>query len=321
MRVATPSILLAISVLSSGVAAQETQPETGVADAASVTGTFKWPVPGKVVVTEDVFKKGKTMQMRYVVRLHQQKDSEEMLLSLQDFEFLKFNGRDITSPKAQAALKSALTLTTAIPDLVVDKTGSYLRTTGMDDVIKRVVNMDSKGKKSTATERKALEETMQRPAFRNAMETMAGQFWNAWVGTWAGWDLESGKTLESETFLPLGNIKMPATMKLVHHGSVKGRSGYVKLSLRTVATGLEARKAYAAFMRKMFGAAMAKSGKDFSDDMLTKLHMDFYAEVETRLEDLRPIRAKYERRVTIGVKGSPEQNQIERRSYSFAWPK
>lgn len=297
----------------------DTGQESPAVETAQTTGTFAWPVPARVVVTEDVLKKGKTVRMRYEVRTQKQKDTENILVALRNFEFLNVNGRDATTPQAKAALASALDMTSAIPLLVVDKEGNYLRTTGLDDVIQRVLDEGAKRKGAKPEERAQVEATMNAPAFRQAMEASAGQFWNAWVGAWTGWELANGKVQQSETKLPLGEFEMPATLTLTNHGPVKGAKGHVRLSVGTLATGAEARKVYAQFMRKMFGEAMARSGKEFTDDMLTKLRIDSKAEVVTRLEDLRPLRAMYEKNVMLEITGSGTQRNVERRSYRFDW--
>ncbi|MCB9918796.1 MAG: hypothetical protein H6832_10380 [Planctomycetes bacterium] len=340
--------VLACALVAAGLRAQDASdstetpeaqtPEAQTPEAQTPTQPkFDWPLPGTVTVTEHATKNGKTMHMRYQVHVRpreaskdggpEDSDAKELLVSLRSFEFLKLDDMDLTKPEIREQLAPALALSAAIPDLVIDAHGAYRGTIGMDETIRRVVaeltkNEGGHGDAKAAQMRTALES----PSMRATLEASAGQFWDAWVGSWIQWDVPAGKQREQSTKLPLGTFAMPAKLLAQNLGAVDaadagGNEGYVKLRTVTRASGPEARKAYADYLAQLFATSMKHSpeAKTFDPDKIKEIDIRTSVDVVTRLDNLRPLSASFEKNHVVDVEGQAPQRYLERRVYEFDW--
>ncbi len=291
------------------------------------TARFAWPLPCKVLVEETALKGGKTMVMRYEVSLRREAseateggaESKHLLVSLRNFEFLKLDDKDLQTDEMRRQLGPALALAAAIPDLVIDERGKFVKTSGSEAMIERVIEAQvgvGGGHDDEAQQR--MRAMLSSPAMKASVEASARLFWDAWVGAWAAWSVAPLEKTEEATWLPIGQQRMPATVVATHHGAVDKRPGFVKLSMETRASSDEAREAYAKFLTEVLGASV-KDKKAFDKDKIRSLDIRSRVEVVTRLDSLRLFEASYEKRHTIEVEGQKPQLYHEKRSYKFKW--
>lgn len=206
------------------------------------------------------------------------------------------------------------------PNLLIDAQGKFLRVRGLDKVLAGMKKESEQALAKDPKEKARALRTLENASFRAALEHSIGAFWNSWVGQWVGWDLDPGEEIQKRTKVAIGDVQVPAVVTLHHHGAVKGKPGYVRLTAHTLAAGPRMRKAWHAYMRKLVGAPMARGEQRFPADGMVDARLEIHAEVITRLATLRPISAVQSRKVTLLMEGEEKARvQTEKRTYSFDW--
>lgn len=284
--------------------------------AAAERMTFQWPVPATVVVTDKVTQQGSSSTLRYQVTLTRQGDGKALALRLGKFEFLEVDGRDARDPAIRKQLRGTLELASALPTLLVSPDGAFLDIVDLDAMIGRILRSTA----IPAKERAALARTMKAPMMQASVKGRSAEFWNVWVGLWAGADLEPGRTREMRvpTALPNGSV-VERPVKVSYQGPA-GPPGYVHLAFEsTLEAGTDQRK-LRADVQKAASEVAGSAGKPL-DEEVEAFVLSTGGEVITDPATLKPAAARSSRRTTVKVKGQPPRTELETHDYTFTWPK
>ena len=281
----------------------------GGAKPGKAIANFAWPERAKATVTEDrLLGNGKTRRWRYTIRVGH---ADELLrLSFGDFELLESDGVDFgMQPAKLAEIAPSRAWDTGIPDLLVSKAGAFVDVAGVEGLPLRLTEFVEQFRPIRETETASYTRVFNSKYFGPRMAKTVKPWWHAWVGYWLDFDLENGQTRKSRITLKVGRIELPATLTLVNHGPIAGRPGFVRLSMKAVAKGEEARKAYASQLRN----SATLKGFRYSESR----------EVITHVKTLRPIRAVWEHSQFIDVASRhfKSRGKTERRTYTFDWDK
>ena len=181
--------------------------------AAADAFTFKWPVPGKVSVTERVVKGGMPATLRYDITLATSPDRKRIAVRLTGMHFLEIAGRDARDPALRKQLEPVLRAAAAIPTILVNGDGTFADITDFERTIAEMTRT------LPAEQRAIARKTMKDPQMLATMKERSADFWNVWVGLWAGGGIEPGKSVElnQEMALP-GGATLERPMRFTHHG-------------------------------------------------------------------------------------------------------
>jgi len=162
------------------------------APSSPVTLTFGWPAEGSVRVREQARKNDAGAVMSYVLRWSPAEEGEGLLLAYTDFLFLEIDGEEVTTPAMRSAVRQAEVLASAIPSLRIGADGALLGIEEFGEMLERLIaHMASDG--SLEPEKvDQVARAMREPSVRDTMEAKCSEFWQAWVGVWAGLELERG---------------------------------------------------------------------------------------------------------------------------------
>jgi hypothetical protein len=276
--------------------------------------TFRWPVPATVMVTDKVTRTESSATLRYQVTLTRHGD--DLAVRLGKFEFVEVDGRDARDPALRKQLRATLEMASAQPTILVSPQGGFLDVVDLETVIDHVVHSTA----IPAKDRTALAKTMKSPAMLATLKSRSVEFWNVWVGLWAGADLEPGRTrqINLHTSLPNGSL-VERPVKVTHLGP-DGPPGYVHLSFESTVEGGPNQVGLRAAVQNAARDFAASAGKDAGDEV-EGLVLFMGGEVITDPETLRPAAARSSRRTTVKLKGQPSRTEIEAHEYTFSWPK
>jgi hypothetical protein len=285
--------------------------------AAAETLTFKWPVPGKVVVTEKVMKKGMPATLRYDVTVTPAPDRKRLAVRLTGMQFVDVGGRDARDPEMRKMLAGALQMAAAIPTVLITREGEFDDVTDVDRMIDEVARIGS----MPAGQRAAVVKMMKSPQMQPLIKERSADFWNVWVGMWAGAELEPGRTIDLSVPMALpGAAPVDRPLKVTHHGPA-GPPAHVRLSFESRLDGDGTTKALQGFVGSLLQQMETAEGAKVGPEMFERFQMVSAGEVVTDPATLRPVSARTEKRVVVKVKGQPPQSQVESHEYTFAWPK
>ncbi|MFM1871084.1 MAG: hypothetical protein RL398_506 [Planctomycetota bacterium] len=318
VRVASMVGLLALA------AAAQTPPQPDpTAKEPAAPLVFAWPLPATAWVTKVGTKPTGTAKLRYRIDLAavaadaaEPDRPVELRLRQTDFSFVEINGQDATTEAMQKALAQANALTQAVPDVVVDAAGAFVRIDGLDAMITRVTEYMATSKGMTEQQRRRIEFSMKAPTMRATLQQSCGDDWNLWVGAWVGTALRPGESLRGEGNLPVLTTTLPGTTTMQHHGEVEGRPGCVRLTRTVVVEGDEATARFAAAIKKM-AAAGGKPPVEF--DQLQSMRAELQAEVVVEAATLRPMRATRTKTIRMQVEGQEPREQVETATFEFEW--
>ena len=275
---------------------------------------FGWPVPGTVGVTEKAVKQGNAVTMRYDVTLAPAPDGKRVAVQLKRFEFLEVNGQDARKPEIRKQLGEALKMASAIPTLIVAREGTFEEITGMDRVVKQLTAS------LPAEQRASVVKMMSSPQFAGMLQESSAQFWNVWVGMWTGVDLPEGKSREVNQPLPLPDgSTLDRPVQMTNQGPA-GPPGHVRLAFQSKLDASQQKKVRS-LLEGMIQQMAQASGQEVPKDMFQGGNVSMSGEVVTDPATLRPASARWQKQVTIQMKGQPPQSREESHDYAFAWTK
>jgi hypothetical protein len=276
---------------------------------------FDWPVPGSVRVEKVGVKRGNQATLRY--RLELQPAAESTIRVRQrDFEFVTVNGQDATTPAMKQKLASAMAMTQAVPDLVVDPAGEYLRIDGLDAMMESFSRFqrDQKGQSEAETQR--ILKAMRTPEVTAALQQACSKDWSAWVGAWVGFDVPPGEQAEEVGEVPVFGATLPAKVTRRHHGAAAGHPGYVRLSITSLVEGAEAAKALAVAT----DALVRKAGSSpIPVGALESIRVETSLEVITEPKTLRPLRATWAKDMRLVTKDEGTHSDVESAEFRFTF--
>lgn len=315
----TPAFVLALGLAAafSPLSAQGTPPaqESTTAPQKPEPLAFAWPVPCSVVITKDGAKARGSAKLRYRLDLSKGENGE-LRARQHDFSFLEVNGMDATTEAMQKALAPALALTQAVPDIVVDAQGRFLRIDGLDEMIGRVTTHLATTKGMSDAERARLEASMRAPAARATLEQACGTDWQLWVGSWIGCDLASGTEATSEGTTTILAAEVTGKVVMRNHGDVPEHPGHVRLSVTKLVEG----EAATAQLVKLLNGLKGEGGKAPLDpELLEDVRAELVGEVIVERATLRPLRATRTKAIKIKVRGEKVREENERATFEFDW--
>jgi hypothetical protein len=283
--------------------------------AAAAEGlTFKWPVPGKVSVTERVVKRGVPATIRYDVTLAMAPDRKRIAVRLTGLDFVEVAGLDARDPAVRKKLAPALRAATAVPTVLINSDGTFDDIADLDRTLKEV------GKMLPAEQRAVFVKAMKAPQMLAMMKERSADFWGVWVGMWAGGELQPGKSVEvnQETALPDG-ATLERPIRFTHHGPA-GPPAHVRLSFESSVEGDANNQALRGFVASLIQQWAPASGEKIGPETFQSFQMAIGGDVVTDPATLRPVSARSQRRMTVKVNGE-ERSQVETHEYTFTWPK
>ena len=276
---------------------------------------FAWPVPCEARVTQRDQKDGKDMTMRYTVRLARAQRGEDLEIRFTKFEVLRFNGQDMTGPEAKMAMAAQLPmLQAAYPQIRIARTGEYLGIPDWEGHVDRTLAMMRDLGRSDPQVLEGTRNMMLNPQYRSMLQSKSGEFWQVWVSAWLGAEIAEGETLEGLTEIPIGEELVEAKLSLHHLGAIG--EGHVRLGMKTVLEGEQARRAFLKVMK-----AMASQGpKPLDGEIpLEAFSKKTKLSVVTDPKTLQPREAKIESLMSISMKGEGSREKVEKREYAFEW--
>ncbi len=140
---------------------------------------FGWGVPSRVRVTEKVLKEGERATLRYDAVLEQGTEGK-LHLRLERFEFGELEGVDLEAPELQEELKMILTLTSAMPVLVLAPDGQPTDVIGFEEMIEKVLATLPAVNAQTQA---AVETRLRSPRMQATLKAKVMEFWRVWVAT------------------------------------------------------------------------------------------------------------------------------------------
>lgn len=278
--------------------------------------TFDWPLPASVAVTATITKKGNTSTGRYTVDFRSH-DSAEYVVSFRDFEFTSLNGMDATDPAVQARLGPVAGLTSSLPSMRLSKTGHYLGTTGLEQMMARTLELMPEAPGAEARER--MQQYFESPQVRAMLQQKAGETWNIWVGAWNGLDLTSGQELSGAVPVRVMNRELTQNILVQHLGPVRGAEAEhcpqcVRLRMTTVVEGPEVLNLVSGMMRELGGSGGSRESAKFVSARSMNV-----TEVVTDPARLMPRFAVANTEVMLQAANDETVSQHERKEYHFAW--
>lgn len=277
---------------------------------------FAWVVPTSVWVTQAGEKRGHAATMRYLLTLSAGAVDGELQARLTDFEFLEVDGKDVTTPEMRQALASTRALTQAVPDMIVDSTGNFLRAGGVEELVERVIAHEATQSGRDAGQLKRELEFMKSPTVLATLEQACGDYWNTWVGAWVGFELEPGSESTEDQDIPFMGVALPAKVTRRNAGPSAEHPGHVELSQTTVIEGPAAASALAETMATM---AQQGGGRPFPKDELFDIRSVSVVTVVIDGTTLKPLRATRSKSMRLAVKGEEPKEQVEHLEYTFDW--
>lgn len=299
---------------------QKAPPEEPPAEAAKTAGglTFGWAQDSRVLITEEVVKKGNTTVQTYWITLAPRPDGN-ITVSYSDFAFLSINGTEVT-PEMKGQLGALETMTGAIPDLVITPEGVMVGLEGMDAMITEVITFLRDVEKTDPQVLASTEAMLRSPQMEQVLQGSAQTAWNSWAGDWVAMDLAPGETWEGEIESASPGKTQPITM--THHGEEAEFPGKVHLSYTTTMDKDLAMPLLMPLIEQIAAAGGAKDEDGFTK-LVAEADISIALNVRTITDPatLRPVAAFTEKTVVMKLESAGvDQTQVESHAYRFAWP-
>ncbi|MBI3073260.1 MAG: hypothetical protein HYY84_14195 [Deltaproteobacteria bacterium] len=267
---------------------------------------FAWTVPSRAVVTETVLKKGKTATLRYEIKLSAPPGSTNLHLRLENLSFLKVEGWNMSDKKVQNEVKRLEALASAIPTLVVSRSGKLVGLKGLDEMIEKILSQSG----ADENRRREIAKMMRTPQVFRSLEKKCAEFWTAWVSLWVGLEVAPGEKLPVAQEIPL-----PDGNTLLVPGNVTRRQpdphapADAVLEMESLLEGEVARRA--------FGDAIAHLIPQAS--RMERLSRATKVRAITDPQTLRPRSVTMETVTNLKMEGELATELVERHIYHFDW--
>ncbi len=251
---------------------------------------FAWKPPLAVAVDEDIDQEGRRLHFAYHLDVCAGPGGT-VLVSHRDVALTQMNGAPTAGQVSTPELKQIEAATSALPTMVIDRSGTFLRGTGYPEMIKRVTA--SFPGQDFAELRRFLS-SGRAPAM---LDLTMQQLWQSWVGVWLRFDPARGPAQQA-TDADAGPNSSRTDMR---YGGLTPES-HVRLFAHRVPTHDE--------LVKLAGA----TGSSAPGDETAVLDWS----VESDWPDVRPWKVRARRSATTKVKGK-EQTAVEDHLYQFNW--
>lgn len=273
---------------------------------------FAWPVPSQGRVTETIEKKGQTSVLRYDASLVPAA-GDTLELRLSRVEIVKSPASAVGGVQGlMEGLLDALQ-----PTLVISREGRLQDVVGFEKAVDAAVIV-ARSWDNDAETLKRIEGILRSPQIAAALKRKTGEFWDLWVGTWAGAALKPGDDVASDVALPLPDgTTVTQKTRVRHLGPDPQARGCVRLELEGTVEGPE----FTAAMARVVGQFVPKGdGKDAAvPDVFQSFRRVIRLSAVTDAATLRPREARSEATITVTLKTGETRTQVERRDYLFVW--
>ena len=279
---------------------------------------FGWRVPSAATVVETVLKDGQESKTRYRLTMTR-REGGGIRVRYSDFAFVEVAGRDATSPAMQERLASATALASAIPDVHVRADGSFEAATGLEQVMKKVVDFLAESRGWSDEQRVEVRENMLSSGMLESLKSSVGQYWQTWTGAWIGWSVLPGAPREDRRELEVLGVRAKARLTLRNLGEPEAHPGMLSLERRLRSDGLEYAPKMATYVSNL-AARFAGDGDPGAVLPQLTFSVDETLTVVTDPRTLVPVVATTEKTVTASNAATEERlEELERHRYEFTW--
>jgi hypothetical protein len=252
---------------------------------------FAWTAPSSVGVTEDVEQQGQ--RMKFVYRLDVcPGEGGGVFVSHRDVTVKEIAGAPIAGGDHAAEVRQIEAAASALPTMIVDRSGVFVRGTGYPEMIERAMAA------FPGEEFAQLRTFLTSGRAPEILDVTLAQLWQTWVGVWLRYDPSHGAVQDAKD---LGAGPDASRIHLSYGGA--GPEHRVKLAAHRVPTRDE--------LAKLAGVT---GGVQPGASPAAVLDWD----VETDWPDVRPVRAHSRRTATMNA-GGTERTQSEDHTYTFDW--
>jgi|GEM_PF-5642624 len=312
MRLPLFSIVLLVIFLS----ACERPPER-------VAPRFAWPEEGTVRVNETVTKQGLKGVVSYELMWKPDGEGTGFIVSNRGFRFESINGVSAAIPRLAEELEKLAGLKSVYPDMHIDQEGNLIEFRNWDAIMAQALEIAREGGAIPEEGWDQFERIINGPAFRALMERKTRTYWDAWVGAWVGFEMNTGET---ETF--------DITEELAKGIEL---TGAVTISCDKV-LNWRGKKCFSASAETEWdSAAMKEFLPHFADTLLAGLDVDLSSDaIEScrrydrvwgvyEIDTLRPRDVKTYTSIEVVVQGDPDaapekESRVDEHRYRFDWP-
>jgi hypothetical protein len=271
-------------------------------------------VPGRAAVTQVALKDGHTSTMRYDLTTKRSADGGHLEVRFERFQFVEFDGKLLRAPELHAVREELEKMASLIPTLLVSPEGEFTGVEGLDEMIDALLAWQRGQKKRDPATTAKVEAFMRSPEMKAAMTQKTGDYWQVWVGLWLDLHLVPGE--KKTTSLSMGSFaggaSSPATFE--HHGPVPGEPGLVRLSMRSLLEGEQAKAAVSGVLQEMQRQLRLP-------EMPRILRMRRDTQASTDIDPLtaRPRRVRMEVTWDGEIEGHGALSKREMNEYEFDW--
>jgi hypothetical protein len=256
---------------------------------------FSWKAPLSVSVEEDVDQQGQHMQFAYHLDVCPG-DAGTVLVSHRGVTVTQVNGVPTAGKERTAELRQIEAAASALPTMIIDRSGAFVRGTGYAEMIKRAATVFPG---EEFADLRAFMASGQAPAI---LDVTLAQLWQSWVGVWLRFDPAHGASQEA-TDRDAG----PGASRISMSYGGLTPEGHVKLAAHRVPTKDE--------LLRLAGATGSMDPAQAASISQAAV-LDW--NTETEWPDIRPARARSRRSATMTVQGK-EQTVAEDHVYRFDW--
>ncbi|MGE3175768.1 MAG: hypothetical protein AB7O97_24305 [Planctomycetota bacterium] len=210
---------------------------------------FGWPVPGRAIVTwteEHRRDDGgpfaePPMKQRCDLLVATDGERDVVRVTFGDVEILELAGNDATTPlmKRQIGILAARQQV-GLPAMRIGSDGRFKAleswdTFGprLDASLQRLVAAGSMVQQATTSVRQMIDH----PPHRERTLRRLSEVWDAWVGVWAGRELQPRQRLELDTTEMVEGVEVPVHVRFEHRGGASGDDGQVRLARTATSEG------------------------------------------------------------------------------------
>lgn len=267
---------------------------------------FRWPVPGRVRVTETTYKHGKELRLRYVAELT--RDAEGLWLRLQEHEALDVDPRSVAP---------ALAFARALPGIRIREDGTFGGIVDLESALIAAVASYVRTTNDGAAAQQ-LHQQLRSPPIQHLLREGASEFWRAWVGVWVGQVVPPGAEVRRpfDTRLPEGLVA-PGMLFLRNEGL--GADGLAHLVATSVMEGEGFTGALAGFMQQVAATSPVPDERAFTTDLVESARKEVTVRATLRPDTLQPAQVAIEQATMVRVRGQGRRCETLRRRYDFDW--
>ena len=292
--------------------------------AAAETTTFDWPVPARIVVNLEREKRGQTIDARFYAVTQAGLDGT-VLVTFEDFEILRFNGREINTPEERASVAAVQALSSFNPGFQISEEGELLSLVDYDpeaavaglreylgEHFHRLIQSDPQA----AAKIDQIFDQMRSPVWQAQIEAKLADSWYVWVQGWRDVALNETEPQVFITLVPLFGHELEQETVIRNLGPDQACRHCVRLRAESKLEGPEFWDA----LRNALGRTAPALQGALSGIGTIRGRRELLTEAVIDPKTLRPVSVLYETKLVMQVPGDPPRQQIERDFWSFTWP-